>query len=77
MAPRCGWRVLSVREGRTRAALGAEFRETILDAAYDAHPERFVRGRPKPLQLAPASYINRPSALPEDLPPAEEVKTAA
>jgi putative transposase len=35
-------------------------RKATLDAAYDAHPERFVRGRSKPLQLA-TSYINRPS----------------
>ena len=37
-------------------------RQTALDAAYTKHPERFVRGRPKPLQLAAASYINRPVA---------------
>jgi len=36
-------------------------RQTVLDAAYAAHPERFVRGRPTPLQIAPATYINRPS----------------
>jgi putative transposase len=36
-------------------------RQVVLDAAYAAHPERFVNGRPKPLQLAAASYINRPS----------------
>jgi len=35
-------------------------RQAVLDAAYAAHPERFVRGRPKPLQIEPASYINRP-----------------
>ncbi len=46
------------------------FRQTVLDAAYAAHPERFVHGRPRPLQLAPASYINRPE-------PIEEVETAA
>jgi len=35
-------------------------RRVTLDAAHAAHPERFVRGRPKPLQLPAASYINRP-----------------
>jgi putative transposase len=35
-------------------------RQATLDAAYAAHPERFVRGRPRPLQLQAASYINRP-----------------
>src|SRR5450631_1096190 len=36
-------------------------RLAVLDRAYAEHPERFVNGRPKPLQLAPASYINRPT----------------
>src|SRR5664279_865072 len=40
-------------------------RKATLDAAYDAHPERFVRGRSKPLELA-NSYINRPSTSPTD-----------
>ena len=52
-------------------------RQAVLDAAYDAHPERFVRGRPKPLQLAPASYINRPSPLIEEPPRVEETHLAA
>ena len=43
-----------------RADERTAFRQTVLDAAYTAHPERFVHGRPKPLQLEPASYINRP-----------------
>jgi putative transposase len=43
-----------------RADERTAFRQTVLDAAYNAHPERFVHGRPKPLQLEPASYINRP-----------------
>jgi len=38
---------------RTRA------RQATLDAAFAAHQERFVRGRPRPLRLPPASYINR------------------
>jgi putative transposase len=40
-------------------------RKATLDAAYDAHPERFVRGRSKPLELT-TSYINRPSTSPTD-----------
>ncbi len=44
-----------------------EARQVALDAAYAAYPERFVRGRPKALQLAPASYINRPSTDTENL----------
>ncbi len=52
-------------------------RQGILDAAYAAHPERFVRGRPRPLQLAPASYINRPSPLSAEAPRVEEPSIAA
>ncbi len=36
-------------------------RQAVLDRAYAEHPERFVNGRPRPLRLAPASYINRPT----------------
>ena len=32
----------------------------VLDAAYAAHPERFVRHPPQPPQLASAAWINRP-----------------
>ncbi len=35
-------------------------RQRIMDAAYGAHPERFVHGKPKVRQLPIASYINRP-----------------
>jgi len=44
-----------------RVAEKTTLRQAVLDAAYAAHPERFVKGRPKPLQIAPASYINRPA----------------
>jgi putative transposase len=44
-----------------RAAERTALRQTALDAAYAAHPERFVHGRPTPPQLAPASYINPPA----------------
>ena len=48
-----------VHRGRAPARLGQ--RQRVLSAAYMAHPERFVRGRPRPPQLQPAAYINRPS----------------
>ncbi len=48
-----------VHHGRVEAKQTS--RQNSLDAAYAAHPERFVKGRPKPPQFAPASYINRPS----------------
>jgi putative transposase len=62
-----------VHYGRAQERIAA--RQIILNAAYDAHPERFVRGRPKPLQLAPASYINRPAAVSEEPTIADEVKS--
>lgn len=39
-------------------------RQTALDAAYTAHPERFVRGRPQPPALPPAVWINPPALTP-------------
>jgi putative transposase len=38
-------------------------RQAVLDAAHAAHPERFVRGKPRHQQLAVASYINQPKAV--------------
>ena len=35
-------------------------RATVLDAAFLAHPERFTRGRPTPLALPTAVWINPP-----------------
>ncbi len=43
-----------------RAPQRLEKRQRIMDAAYDAHPERFVHGKPNVRQLPTASYINRP-----------------
>jgi putative transposase len=39
-----------------------EQRQRVLTAAYQAHPERFVRGRPTPPGLPPAVWINPPRA---------------
>jgi putative transposase len=36
-------------------------RQTILDAAYQAHPERFVRRPPRPLALPTEVWINKPT----------------
>jgi putative transposase len=36
-------------------------RQAVLDAAYQAHPDRFVRRPPKPLPLPSAVWINRPA----------------
>ena len=37
-----------------------EKRQTVLDAAYLAHPDRFVRRPPTPLQLPKEVWINKP-----------------
>ena len=42
--------------GRAEAVL--EQRRAVLQAAYDAHPERFVRGVPKPPELPKEVWIN-------------------
>jgi putative transposase len=36
-------------------------RRRVLEAAYRAHPERFVQGPPKPEPLPTAAWINRPA----------------
>jgi putative transposase len=48
----------SVHYGRAAALM--EKRADVLAAAYAAHPERFVRGLPRPPQLPTAVWINRP-----------------
>lgn len=47
-----------VHYGRTDAVLAA--RAATLDAAYAAHPERFVHGRPTPQRPPEVVYINPP-----------------
>jgi putative transposase len=49
-----------VHHGRADERTAA--RSVILSSAFDAHPERFVRGRPAPPTIAPITYINRPTA---------------
>jgi putative transposase len=47
-----------VHFGETPAVLAQ--RQAVLDAAYHAHPERFVRRPPKPLPLPSEVWINKP-----------------
>jgi putative transposase len=47
-----------VHFGEAQAALA--HRQVVLDAAYRAHPDRFVRQSPKPLPLPLDVWINRP-----------------
>ncbi len=43
-----------------------EAREKVLLAAYEAHPERFVRRVPVPLPLPGAAWINPPKPAKEN-----------
>jgi len=47
-----------VHYGRTQVVL--EQRQSVLDLAYAAHPERFVRKHPVPLTVPSATWINPP-----------------
>jgi putative transposase len=47
-----------VHYGQTARIL--EQRQTVLDVAYRAHPERFVRQAPKPLSVPTEVWINKP-----------------
>ena len=47
-----------VHFGETQTVLAQ--RQVVLDAAYQAHPDRFVRRPPKPLPLPSEVWINRP-----------------
>ena len=38
-----------------------ESRKRVLEVAFDAHPERFVRGVPLPPPLPEAAWINPPA----------------
>jgi len=49
----------TVHGGQAAATIAA--RQQILLAAYQAHPERFVRGTPKPPALPSAVWINPPT----------------
>ena len=47
-----------VHFGEAQTAL--DYRQVVLDAAYHAHPDRFVRRPPKPLPLPSEVWINKP-----------------
>jgi putative transposase len=49
----------AVHSGLGEAVL--ERRRGVLEAAYAQHPERFVRGVPKPAELPDAVWINKPA----------------
>ena len=49
----------TVHYGQAQAVI--DRRQKVLQAAYVAHPERFVRGEPKPPSLPTEVWINKPS----------------
>ena len=53
-----------------QAARVRDHRHQVLTAAYAAHPERFVKGQPRPADLPHAVWINPPAnkAAPQDAP---------
>ena len=57
----------TVHHGQAPAVLTA--RHDVLRAAYQAHPERFVRGVPQPADLPTAVWINPPAAEPTNPSP--------
>lgn len=52
-----------------RQATVCATRQQVLQAAWDRHPERFVRGRPTPPTVPAAVWINRPPANPDVIGP--------
>jgi putative transposase len=50
-----------VHYGQTETVLRA--RQVVLDQAYAAHPERFVKGRPSPTRPQSEVWINRPQPI--------------
>jgi putative transposase len=60
----------SVHYGQARIIL--DQRQQVLQAAYNAHPERFVQGRPQPPSLPAEVWINQPPLKSIHLPNQEE-----
>jgi putative transposase len=48
-------------------------RQTVLASAFDAHPERFVRGTPTPPSLPEAAWINKPKVESKEIMIAENI----
>ena len=57
-----------VHFGRAQARI--ESHQRVLDAAYAAHPERFVHGPPRAAELPAAAWINRPKSIAAPTPSA-------
>ena len=55
------------------AELVTSQRQNVLASAFDAHPERFVRGMPMPPSLPEAAWINKPKVESKEIVLAENV----
>jgi putative transposase len=51
-----------------RAETVRQQHQAVLRQAYQAHPERFTKGLPRPAQLPEAAWINAPKAAPAEAP---------
>jgi len=56
-----------------KAAMVTSQRQIVLTSAFDAHPERFVRGLPVPPSLPEAAWINKPKIESKKIMLAENV----
>lgn len=56
-----------------KAAMVTNQRQIVLASAFDAHPERFVRGLPVPPSLPEAAWINKPKTESKKIMLAENV----
>jgi len=65
----------TVHYGRAEAVTAAKAKT--LSKAYEAHPERFVKGQPKPDQLPTAVWINPPIAKADEASAVAEVSHVA
>ena len=52
-------------------------RQQVLQAAYEAHPERFVRGVPTPPELPKEAWINQPQTDDIAVPPSKPTQPGA
>ena len=59
-----------------RAETARQQRQAVLQQAYQAHPERFVRGQPQPTKLPEAVWINPPPSPADLSAPAPQTATA-
>ena len=60
-----------VHYGQAQAVI--EQRRIVLASAFEAHPERFVRGLPVPPPLPEAAWINKPKVASKEAGPVENV----